>query len=75
MLVDHPASGLEFPVPALAVRGVPAAARVILCIAEAASVISTFDPVGAVLWQARHSALRELSIARNFGLFGSMFCT
>jgi hypothetical protein len=74
MLVDHRASGLVLLAAALAVRGVPTA-PIALWLASRAFVIPIPDPVGIVLWQARQSALLELSITRKFGLFGSMFCT
>ncbi len=74
MLVDHPVSGLGLLVAALPASGVTAicAVRAVLVSALARPMP---DPAGIALWQARQSALLELSIARKFGLFLSMFCT
>jgi hypothetical protein len=59
---------------ALAVSCEPAALAA-LCRASRELVRPIPDPVGTALWQARQSALLELSITRKFGLFGSIFCT
>ena len=74
MLVDHSASGLVLLTAVLAARGVPTA-RNALRPADCGVVRPAPNPVGIVLWQARQSALFELSMTRNFGLFGSIFCT
>ena len=71
-LVNHPASGFVLPAVELAVSGAPNA-RIVPWDASSAFARPIPDPVGVELWQARQRALLELSIARNFGLLGSMF--